>query len=167
MYPFSRQSYCCLWYQAWGLGLARVVVKWPGSWVLWSLQRCWSCCGAGGRICFPSRLQKPLNTSLLWLWVKWWIYPQKFELFTLEFLMVFPSYCAVYVALLLSAFSSHQLPFFRPISLLIKPRPPSILSHVFWSIPLVNQVKSSDLKADIAENQLGSLTFLFNVCMYI
>lgn len=138
MYPFSRQFCCCLWYQAWGLGLARVELKGLGSWALWSLQRCWSSCDAGGRICCPSRLQKPLNTSSLWLWVEWWIYPQKFELFTLEFLMVFPSYCVVPVALLLSAFSSHQLPFFRSISLLFKPRPSSILSHVFWSISLVN-----------------------------
>lgn len=41
------------------------------------------------------------------------------NLFTLEFLMLVPSYCAVYAALL-SSFSSHQVPFFRPNSLLIK-----------------------------------------------
>lgn len=165
MNPFSRQFCHCLWYQAWGLGTARVMMKGLSSWALWSLQRCWLRCGAGGRICCPSRLQKLLNTSLLWLWIEWWIYPQKFELFTLEFLMLFPSCCAVHVAPLLNAFSSQQVPFFRSISLLIKPRPPSILSHDFRSIPLVNQGKSSDLKADIAENQLGCLTFLFNVRM--
>lgn len=68
----------------------------------------------------PSRLQKLLNISSLWLWVEWWNYPQELELFTLEFLMLVPSYCLVHVALLLSTFSSHQVPFFRPINLLIK-----------------------------------------------
>lgn len=116
-----------------------------------------------GRIYCTYRLQKLLNKSSLWLWVEWWIYPQKFELLTLEFLMLFPSYCAVHIAFLLSAFPAHQVPFLRPISLLIKPRRQSILSCDFWSSPLVSQGKSSDLKADIAENQLGCLTFLFNV----
>lgn len=67
--------------------------------------------------------------------------------------MLDQSYCAVHVALL-SAFSSHQVHFFRPVSLLIKPKPSNLPSHDFGAIPLVNQAKSSDLKADVATNQL-------------
>lgn len=164
MYPFSWQFWLCV-VPSMGLEMAWVMMEGLGSWALWSLQRGWLRCGAGGRICCPSGLHKLLNTSLLWLWVEWWIYPQKFEPFTLEFLMLFPSYCAVHVAPFRSALSSQLVPFFRPISLLIKPRPPSILSHDFRPIPLVNQGKSSNLKADVAENQLGCLIFLFNVRM--
>jgi len=69
MYLFSSQLHRCLWYLAWDKSLARVVVKGLGCWALRPLQRCWSSCGAGGKICCPPRLQKPLYTSSLWLWI--------------------------------------------------------------------------------------------------
>lgn len=76
--------------------------------------------------------------------------------------MAFLNYHAVHVALF-PAFSRHHLPFFRPISLLTEPRPTCLLSHVFRSSPLVNQGKSSALEADVTENELVCLTFLFYV----
>lgn len=76
--------------------------------------------------------------------------------------MEYLNYHEVHVALLLlTAFSWHQQPLFKPTGLLTEPEPTCLLSRVFRPIPLVNQEKSSVLEADVTENELVCLTFLF------
>lgn len=159
MYLFSSEHHCCLWYLAWKQVLGRVVEKRLGCWALGT--GCWWSSGAGRKICCHHRMQEPLHTSSLWLWIKWRIYLQKYEQFTSEFVMIFLNYGGVYVAFLVTAFFWHKLTFLKLTSLLTEPRPTCPLSHVFRSIPLVNQGKSSALKADVTANELVCLTFLF------